>query len=421
MPDQRDKYVTSDTTSAGHFKKINQDVESPIKYFVQQNSIQHLSDLGIIQKFKIKKNNGEIYLHSDRVQNIISPADLSVKSFIVLSLKILEIEQTLTKYNCRLDDLHPWNFLLINKDFKLVDLGALEFEEIKRHWMNDDFWHQKKTFERLYVNYIFRQISNKKFYMYPAHRSYNEVGTLDMPLSIVLNPLLLALFMYYKLSTVTLSIFKKIVSPIFLRRIYFANTRFLLSKLMHLRYIKSLSCKRIPSYVTDKIEGEYDVVYSDFTVEAKNKLKFDFLLSDENQIAYEHNHENSILNFNFADPCPAAGPNLCWSRSIFERITGQSALFIIDLDKQVGDKSLIVSDILNSIFRFDFRDYKIFLLFKGHLNCELSKVGHVTIDADSLSSQIYNTSGNKINHSMTISYDETHNATLVVIHATQIK
>ena len=104
MPDQRDKYVTSDTTSAGHFKKINQDVESPIKYFVQQNSIQHLSDLGIIQKFKIKKKNGEIYLHSDRILNIISPADLTVKSFIVLSLKILEIEQTLTKYNCRLDD-----------------------------------------------------------------------------------------------------------------------------------------------------------------------------------------------------------------------------------------------------------------------------------------------------------------------------
>ena len=52
---------------------------------------------------------------------------------------------------------------------------------------------------------------------------------------------------------------------------------------MHLRYIKSLSCDNSILYA-DKIEGEYDIVYSDFTVEAKNKLKFEFLLSDETKL-----------------------------------------------------------------------------------------------------------------------------------------
>lgn len=421
MPDQRDKYVSSKTTSAGHIKKINQNVASPINYFVQKGLLQDLSRLGIIQSYHIEQTDDHVYLNTDRIRNIVSPADLTIKSFIQLSLKILEFEKNLNRLNCRLDDIHPWNFLLINKSFKLVDLGAMEFESIKRHWVNNDFWPQRKTYERLYINFIFSQLSRNKFYMYPTYRSYNEKGILDMPVSVVFNPLLLMLFIYYKLSTVALMFLKSIVSPMFLRKVYFKNTRLILSLLLKFNHTKTHIHNKFPDAVGQKIKGDFSVVYSDFVLESSTNIKCDILLSELPQKGYEDNQGNSVLNFNFTDPSPSSGPNLCWSRSIFERISGKNALFILDLDKQIGEKSLIVSDLLSSIFNFNFREVEIFMHFSGEPNSELSKVGNVTVDRTSLSNQIDCMSGQAMSKSINIEYDEIKNTTLVTVFVKQVE
>lgn len=143
MVDRRDRYTISKNYKNYHYKYIKYSDKSPILKIINDNLFHTLLNEHVLKSEIFKRKNAFI-LKTKKLNTIVYPCDLTVIQFINLAITILKLETKLNNYNYRLDDIHPWNFLYNNSKFHLVDLGAIEFENISNHWLKVIFGHNLK-------------------------------------------------------------------------------------------------------------------------------------------------------------------------------------------------------------------------------------------------------------------------------------
>jgi hypothetical protein len=388
MPDERDKYVRSQNYGFKHQKIILDHKDSPITELIDAGILSKLSDKKYIPTYDVNQKYGATTLTTDRMCCIILPGDLTALSFSRLAESVIEIELAVMNYGIRFDDIHPWNFLL-NQDneFVMVDMGAFEQDSINSHWLGDQLWPQRKAFENIYINSLFEFLAKRKLFVAPGFRYYQEIGSRETLGNVIISVKPLLLFILYKSTVLLLKVAGKLIwNKLIIRKAYLYLCKNFI-KLIQKDIIKYSYPIKENSYGRYWPMGEikYDLVYSDYFIGSDVTLADDCILMCSQKSFNFVEVSNRIVHFDFSNPHPNIGPGLCWQRNVFERINSKSAMFIIDTDLWIGERSLTLTDLLRSVIQFEANLTSIVFLHSGKSPKLYDRIGTVLVSSENIS------------------------------------